>query len=131
MSCPRGRLSRSQRCAKTRCISRRRLKPFGSAASSRATPQSLTHSLNYSTQGEAKLEARQPAKKAGFSVSFDSPVPGSALQMLSSPMLLYLLAEETGYSQASYYTTLGLFLMSFPGLYSLVMRAPKAKVRGH
>ena len=43
--------------------------------------------------------------------------------------MLFLLAEaDAGYSQYSYYTTLGLFLMSFPGLYSLVKRSPQAKV---
>jgi len=39
-----------------------------------------------------------------------------------------LIAEEatTSYSKASYYTTLGLYVISFPGLYSLVKRSVKA-----
>jgi len=37
-----------------------------------------------------------------------------------------LIAEESTYSKASYYTTLGLYLISFPGLYSLVKRSVKA-----
>lgn len=90
-----------------------------------------SHTCSAPLQREVQVSSRRPAKDTGFSVSFDSPLPGPATTsaLLSSPIMLYLLAEETGYSQASYYTTLGLFLMSFPGLYSLIMRAPKAKVR--
>lgn len=90
----------------------------------------LTFLLWRPSQAEPKVAIRRSANDTGFSVSFDSPMAGPATALLSSPMALYLLAEETGYSQASYYTTLGLFLMSFPGLYSLIMRSPKAKVRG-
>lgn len=38
------------------------------------------------------------------------------------------LADEGGYSAVSYYTTLALYVVSFPGLYSLVKRSVKAKV---
>ena len=38
-------------------------------------------------------------------------------------------AGETGYSQNSYYATLFLFVLCFPGLYSLVKRSAKSKVR--
>lgn len=51
---------------------------------------------------------------------------------------LYWLASEaapeltqeggTGYSQASYYTSLGLFILSFPGLYSIIKRSAKSKI---
>lgn len=34
----------------------------------------------------------------------------------------------TGYSQASYYTSLGLFVLSVPGLWSLIKRSVKSKV---
>eukprot|EP00793_Prasinoderma_coloniale_P001981 PRCOL_00002489-RA len=37
-------------------------------------------------------------------------------------------ADEPGYAKSSYYTTLGLYLFSLPGLYSLVKRSTKAKV---
>lgn len=55
----------------------------------------------------------------------------------SSPGALFLLAageaaaegDESGYSKSSYYATLFLFLISFPGLYSLVKRSAKSKVR--
>ncbi len=37
-------------------------------------------------------------------------------------------AGSGGYSQASYYTSLGLFLLSLPGVWSLVKRSTKSKV---
>lgn len=36
-------------------------------------------------------------------------------------------AQGPGYSMASYSVSLGLFVMSVPGLWSLIKRAPKAK----
>lgn len=46
-----------------------------------------------------------------------------------NPQSLYLLAESTaGYSLASYYTSLGLFVISVPGLWSLIKRSVKSKV---
>jgi hypothetical protein len=41
---------------------------------------------------------------------------------------LILLAETAGYSLASYYTSLGLFVISVPGLWSLIKRSVKSKV---
>ncbi|XP_052180169.1 protein COFACTOR ASSEMBLY OF COMPLEX C SUBUNIT B CCB1, chloroplastic-like [Diospyros lotus] len=47
----------------------------------------------------------------------------------SSSSSLFLLAESTaGYSLASYYTSLGLFVISVPGLWSLIKRSVKSKV---
>lgn len=40
----------------------------------------------------------------------------------------FLLAESVGYSTASYYTSLGLFVISVPGLWSLIKRSVKSKV---
>lgn len=46
-----------------------------------------------------------------------------------NPQSLYLLAESTaGYSLASYYTSLGLFVISVPGLWSLIKRSVKSKI---
>ena len=40
-----------------------------------------------------------------------------------------MLADDgSGFSQASYYTTLALFVVSFPGVYSLVTRSVKSKI---
>jgi hypothetical protein len=36
--------------------------------------------------------------------------------------------ETSGYSLASYYTSLGLFVISVPGLWSLIKRSVKSKV---
>ncbi|XAR52064.1 hypothetical protein NMG60_11006916 [Bertholletia excelsa] len=41
---------------------------------------------------------------------------------------LFLLADSTGYSLASYYTSLGLFVISVPGLWSLIKRSVKSKI---
>ncbi|GMY12967.1 protein COFACTOR ASSEMBLY OF COMPLEX C SUBUNIT B CCB1, chloroplastic [Fagus crenata] len=41
---------------------------------------------------------------------------------------LILLAETAGYSLASYYTSLGLFVISVPGLWSLIKRSVKSKI---
>jgi len=54
--------------------------------------------------------------------SLDSTSLSSVFQSTTN-----LIAEETTYSKASYYTTLGLYLISFPGLLSLVSRSVKAK----
>lgn len=49
-------------------------------------------------------------------------------QQLLNPNSLFLLTETTGYSLASYYTSLGLFVISVPGLWSLIKRSVKSKV---
>lgn len=48
-----------------------------------------------------------------------------------SSLLTFFLADSVtdgGYSQASYYTSLGLFVISVPGLWSLIKRSVKSKV---
>lgn len=51
-------------------------------------------------------------------------------QLLLNPNSLFLLTETAsgGYSLASYYTSLGLFVISVPGLWSLIKRSVKSKV---
>jgi hypothetical protein len=50
-------------------------------------------------------------------------------QLLNPNSLLFLTTTETsGYSLASYYTSLGLFVISVPGLWSLIKRSVKSKV---
>ncbi|KAK9108625.1 hypothetical protein Syun_024636 [Stephania yunnanensis] len=44
------------------------------------------------------------------------------------PPTTVLIAESTGYSLASYYTSLGLFVISVPGLWSLIKRSVKSKI---
>ncbi|XP_058102880.1 protein COFACTOR ASSEMBLY OF COMPLEX C SUBUNIT B CCB1, chloroplastic [Magnolia sinica] len=45
----------------------------------------------------------------------------------STPAIFHL-AENAGYSLASYYTSLGLFVISVPGLWSLIKRSVKSKI---
>ncbi|XP_077212303.1 cofactor assembly of complex C isoform X2 [Tasmannia lanceolata] len=42
--------------------------------------------------------------------------------------ILFSLTENVGYSLASYYTSLGLFVISVPGLWSLIKRSVKSKI---
>ncbi|KAJ4901074.1 cofactor assembly of complex C [Raphanus sativus] len=62
-----------------------------------------------------------------------SAVSSSAVQIHQwweqNPSSLLLLAETGGgYSLASYYTSLGLFVISVPGLWSLIKRSVKSKI---
>eukprot|EP00245_Coleochaete_scutata_P007789 TRINITY_DN23558_c0_g1_i1.p1 TRINITY_DN23558_c0_g1~~TRINITY_DN23558_c0_g1_i1.p1 ORF type:complete len:324 (+),score=63.65 TRINITY_DN23558_c0_g1_i1:48-1019(+) len=52
------------------------------------------------------------------------------LLLSSAAIIIPMLAEgpAPGYSQASYYTSLGLFLLSLPGLWSLIKRSTASKV---
>ncbi|CAK9166174.1 unnamed protein product [Ilex paraguariensis] len=45
-----------------------------------------------------------------------------------NPSSLFFMADGVGYSFASYYTSLGLFVISLPGLWSLIKRSVKSKV---
>ncbi|XP_058737642.1 protein COFACTOR ASSEMBLY OF COMPLEX C SUBUNIT B CCB1, chloroplastic [Vicia villosa] len=49
-------------------------------------------------------------------------------QQLLNPNSVFLLTETAGYSLASYYTSLGLFVISVPGLWSLIKRSVKSKI---
>ncbi|KAI4350428.1 hypothetical protein L6164_004885 [Bauhinia variegata] len=51
-----------------------------------------------------------------------------AHQHHENPYSLVLMAESAGYSLASYYTSLGLFVISVPGLWSLIKRSVKSKI---
>ena len=66
------------------------------------------------------------SRDVGMSASASSAGVPPALFSVAPLMIL---ADATGYSQASYNTTLGLFLLSLPGVWSLVKRATKSKVR--
>ena len=53
----------------------------------------------------------------------------SVSTLLSSADVIPGTSGEVSYSRASYYTILGLYLMSFPGIWSTVKRSTKAKVK--
>ena len=61
--------------------------------------------------------------------------PSDLSQMMSSSTILSDVATatsgamESDYSKVSYYTTLGLYVMSFPGLWSQIKRSTTAKLK--
>lgn len=61
------------------------------------------------------------------SSSLVEPLLSSSLSSVDSSLFL-LAADAAGYSVASYYTSLGLFVISVPGLWSLIKRSVKSKV---
>ena len=83
---------------------------------------SLLPSLSLS---DAVLETASTASTAMDAVSqsgVDTPdLAGAALSIPGS--------GGVGYSKASYYTTLGLYVMSFPGIWSQIKRSTSAKVK--
>lgn len=54
--------------------------------------------------------------------------PPSLLFQENPYSLFSIAAADAGYSLASYYTSLGLFVISVPGLWSLIKRSVKSKI---
>ena len=80
---------------------------------------SLLPSLSLS---DAVLETAATASSAVDAVSqsgIDTPDLASAASKV----------PEVGYSKASYYTTLGLYVLSFPGIWSQIKRSTSAKIK--
>lgn len=80
-----------------------------------------------------KLSHRGPPLRAHVAASAlrDQEGSGAAaatMGLLLATMPLPALAEEGGFSAASYYTTLALYVLALPGVYSLVTRSVKSKV---
>jgi hypothetical protein len=67
------------------------------------------------------LPQRRPPATSAF-----APAAVAALAALEP--LPALAAQEGTFSAASYYTTLALYVVSFPGVYSLVTRSVKSKI---
>ena len=88
-----------------------------SSSSCRSTSTSSSSSSSSSNGGSSFVEVER-RRDVGVPLVLYSVAP------------LFALAEAAGYSQASYYTSLGLFLLSLPGVWSLVKRATKSKVCG-
>ncbi|KAH7307706.1 hypothetical protein KP509_22G072900 [Ceratopteris richardii] len=55
-------------------------------------------------------------------------LPLSADAIAFAPLVVLADISEGGYSQASYYTSLGLFIISVPGIWSLIKRSTKSKI---
>lgn len=104
--------------------------PFPTKLSTRG----LTHQQVHPWLGWEQNPSR-PKKLPLLHVSLHDPASSSstlmdyiAHQHQQNPYSLVLLAESVGYSVASYYTSLGLFVISVPGLWSLIKRSVKSKV---
>lgn len=83
----------------------------------------VTASFSRRTCTVAKLETSEDFQEGSVylnSINFILP-------MLIASVILES-GEEPSYSLASYYTSLGLFLLSVPGVWSLVKRSTKSKV---
>ncbi|KAL3640403.1 Protein COFACTOR ASSEMBLY OF COMPLEX C SUBUNIT B ccb1, chloroplastic [Castilleja foliolosa] len=104
----------------------------------------ISHRCSFSTQDPHHFihpwpgHVRVPIRQRDLVVRLSSSVD-DALVYTSSPAIaehvhhhtqsLFLLAADSGgYSLASYYTSLGLFVISVPGLWSLIKRSVKSKV---
>ncbi|KAH7577120.1 hypothetical protein ACOSP7_002102 [Xanthoceras sorbifolium] len=77
----------------------------------------------------------RPKKQLALGVSMQEPLLSSSSALVEhfsnahqNDESFYLLAESAGYSLASYYTSLGLFVISVPGLWSLIKRSVKSKI---
>ena len=60
---------------------------------------------------------------ASDAVTAVSSTPDTAVDVAASA------SPEPSYSKASYYTTLGLYVLSFPGIWSQIKRSTKAKLK--
>ncbi|KAM5582141.1 protein COFACTOR ASSEMBLY OF COMPLEX C SUBUNIT B CCB1, chloroplastic [Rosa sericea] len=94
-----------------------------------AQPQQPWLSRRSSAKKRSALVARASLAE---SLVASSPPPLLLLEQLHqqtpSTSLFLLAADTAGYSLASYYTSLGLFVISVPGLWSLIKRSVKSKI---
>lgn len=95
------------------------------------------HHLQSSQQAPgSSLERRRRSKKGGNAGNGKLSLSCRAsMEPLLSPdsfplSIIPAIADSSqgGYSQASYYTSLGLFVISVPGIWSLIKRSTKSKV---
>eukprot|EP00903_Cladosiphon_okamuranus_P006366 g6235.t1 len=70
-----------------------------------------------------------PAEAADVTVAAHHAVSAALPSFLLSDEAVAEAAGSVGYSKFSYYTTLGLYVLSFPGLWSVVKRATKTKYK--
>ena len=71
----------------------------------------------------------RPTLRSASAPAFATPSPAAwALPLMLSQVPLPAMAADDGFSSASYYTTLALYVLAFPGIYSLVKRSTKSKV---
>ncbi|XP_028089513.1 protein COFACTOR ASSEMBLY OF COMPLEX C SUBUNIT B CCB1, chloroplastic [Camellia sinensis] len=97
---------------------RRRKRIVGGVAVS-----SLMDPLSYSSDSSAAITNVHHLMMT--MITSHVPVPSSSRSLL---LLADSAAASGGYSLASYYTSLGLFVISVPGLWSLIKRSVKSKI---
>ncbi|CAA2996576.1 COFACTOR ASSEMBLY OF COMPLEX C SUBUNIT B CCB1, chloroplastic [Olea europaea subsp. europaea] len=83
--------------------------------------------------GRGRMTMRNRSLVLRVSSSLDNEILSSTSSAVlehlhQNPQSIYLLADTAGYSLASYYTSLGLFIISVPGLWSLIKRSVKSKI---
>ncbi|KAL2551877.1 cofactor assembly of complex C [Forsythia ovata] len=102
----------------------------------------ISHRCTFPTQdqhhihrwlGHRRMSRRNRSLVLRVSSSLDNDILSSTSSAVlehlhHNPQSLYLLADTAGYSLASYYTSLGLFIISVPGLWSLIKRSVKSKI---
>ncbi|XP_051114932.1 protein COFACTOR ASSEMBLY OF COMPLEX C SUBUNIT B CCB1, chloroplastic [Andrographis paniculata] len=97
----------------------------------------ITHCSTLSTRelhriGHNRMPKRDRSLVVRLSSSLDDTLLSTSSPFIEHihhhPQTLFHLADATGYSLASYYTSLGLFVISVPGLWSLIKRSVKSKV---
>ena len=123
--------------ATTEAFVSRSNRPFSAHASSSTTVRVPSAASYHSktTTTTTPLHLLPPVQELMESTS---TVVNHANNALSSSVVLSTLMDNVAappetagisYSKASYYTVLGLYLMSFPGLWSQIKRSTKAKVK--
>ncbi|XP_024399271.1 protein COFACTOR ASSEMBLY OF COMPLEX C SUBUNIT B CCB1, chloroplastic [Physcomitrium patens] len=95
----------------------------------RETKRRMEVSAEAGFRGGSSEELSDEGERRDSAVSAEADSsPALPFALYSVAPLMILADASTGYSQASYNTTLGLFLLSLPGVWSLVKRATKSKI---
>ncbi|XVF16100.1 hypothetical protein REPUB_Repub10bG0002100 [Reevesia pubescens] len=115
------------------------LSPHPQALSSFSLPSKFSTHLHHHQPwlGRVSLTHVRPERQLLPRLSWQQTIVSSSAlvdhlhhyQQNPIPDSLFLLADSAaGYSLASYYTSLGLFVISVPGLWSLIKRSVKSKI---
>jgi len=79
--------------------------------------------------GDIATRMRVPPKRPLLQQRASVPSPAQLLPLIAvAATPLPAAAADQGFSSASFYTTLALYVLAFPGVYSLVKRSVKSKV---
>jgi len=99
--------------------------PFAASHHSKATTRTTTTPLHLLPPVQELMDSTSTV------VNHANNALSSSVVLLSDALMDNAPPETAGisYSKASYYTVLGLYLMSFPGLWSQIKRSTKAKVK--